>query len=92
LARNLQTSHADLAAHITPYNLPVDPSLLSGFGSFGQDVMAMADGLITRQATMIAFLDVYQMMFLVSLALLPLVLFATRGSRPARNEPIAFPH
>lgn len=82
LARNVQISHADLAAHITPYNLAADPTLLGGFGSLGQDVMAMADGVINQQATMIAFLDDFQMMFLASLASLPLILLAGRKNRP----------
>ncbi|HEY6869534.1 MAG TPA: DHA2 family efflux MFS transporter permease subunit [Novosphingobium sp.] len=92
LARNLQTSHSDLAAHITPYNLAADPSLLNGFGSIGQDVMAMADGMITRQATMIAFLDDFQLMFLLSLAILPMVLFARRGARLRPGERIEIAH
>ena len=82
LARNVQVSHSDLAAHVTPYNLPLDPSLLNGYGDAGEGVMRMADGLITRQASMIAFLDVYHMMLIVSLCALPIAFFV-RERRPA---------
>ena len=84
LARNLQTSHSDLAAHVTPYNLPIDPSLLGGYGDTGEGILRMADGLITRQASMIAFLDVFHMMFILSLLVLPITLFV-RG-RQQRDD------
>ena len=92
LARNVQISHADLAAHITPYNLAFDPSLLNGLGSLGAGAMGEVDGLINRQATMIAFLDDFRLMFMVSLAIMPIVLFARRSAPPAPGEPIGIPH
>jgi MFS transporter, DHA2 family, multidrug resistance protein len=82
LARNFQVSHADLAAHLTPYNLPVDPTLLGTYGEVGEGVLRMADGLVQRQAMMIALLDDFHMMFLLSIFALPLAFFArTRKSK-----------
>jgi DHA2 family multidrug resistance protein len=82
LAHNLQVSHADLAAHLTPYNLPVDPTLLGTYGELGEGVLRMVDGLVQRQATMIALLDDFHMFFLVSIFALPLAFFV----RPQRRH------
>jgi DHA2 family multidrug resistance protein len=62
LARNTQISHADLAQHISPQNLPVDPNLLSRFGETGSAALAMADGIVNQQAAMIAYLDDFWLM------------------------------
>ena len=82
LAHNLQVSHADLAEHLTPYNLPVDPTLLGTYGELGEGVLRMVDGLVQRQATMIALLDDFHMFFLVSIFALPLAFFV----RPQRRH------
>ncbi|MEA3002194.1 MAG: transporter, family, multidrug resistance protein [Sphingomonadales bacterium] len=88
LARNLQVSHSDLAAHITPYTLQwVSPTIVSQIGAAGDTVMAMLDAEINRQALMIAYLDDFHLMMLVSLASLPLV-FLLRNAKP---EPGAEP-
>jgi DHA2 family multidrug resistance protein len=87
LARNLQTSHSDLAGHITSSTLPVmDPSIVGGLGSFGASAAAMIDAEINRQALMIAYLDDFHAMMLVTLAAMPLVLLL-RKARPAAGGP-----
>lgn len=96
LARAMQTSHADLAAHITPYNLPFDPSLLGGYGDAGEGALRLVDGEVSRQASMIAFLDVFHLMMLLSVAALPLVLLVRvrRGgaARPGAGPEGDTPH
>lgn len=74
LARNMQVSHADLAAHITPYNLPVDPSLLGAYGAQGQAALAMIDGMVMREAAMIAYIAEFRVMMVATLVALPLLL------------------
>ncbi len=77
LISNMQTSHADLAAHITAFN----PNLTD----FGIDAMALLtpggaqtaaqlNGLITQQALMIAYIDDFKAMFLITLCAMPLLL------------------
>src|SRR3546814_8344966 len=44
LARNIQISHADLAGHITAFNLPTDPNTALRFGQSGDSTMAMLYG------------------------------------------------
>jgi DHA2 family multidrug resistance protein len=79
LARNLQTSHADLAGHVTPFSLPaVDPSYAQTLGAAGDTVMAMVDAEVNRQALMIAYLDDFKLMAIVTLCALPLVMLLRR--------------
>ncbi|HYZ47634.1 MAG TPA: DHA2 family efflux MFS transporter permease subunit, partial [Sphingomonas sp.] len=55
LARNLQTSHADLAGHVTPFSLPaIDPTYAKSLGGIGDSALAMIDAEVNRQALMIA--------------------------------------
>ncbi|MET0363942.1 MAG: DHA2 family efflux MFS transporter permease subunit [Sphingobium sp.] len=91
LARNTQISHADLTAGITAFSLPsIDlPALTERLGSSGAAVMGMIDGLVSRQALMIAYLDNFMMMFWVLLVIAPLPLIARR---PARISTEPQPH
>lgn len=77
LGRNTQTSHADLAAHITSQNLPpIDPALLAGrFSEIGVPALKMIEGEINRQALMIAYIDNFHVLsfLIVIIALLPLL-------------------
>jgi len=82
LARNLQTSHADLAAHITPYSVPiVDPGLIARFGEYGDAALAALDAEINRQALMIAFVNDFRFLMLTTLAALPLVFLLRKARR-----------
>ena len=73
LSRNVQTSHSDIAAAVTSFNLPFDPaSIAAQFGSAGDTVMAMLDGEVNRQAAMVAYLDNFYMMFWLVLCIAPL--------------------
>jgi DHA2 family multidrug resistance protein len=62
MARTSPISHADLAQHVSPNNLPVDPAELSRFGDYGSAILQMTDGLVNRQAAMIAYLDDFYIM------------------------------
>ena len=52
---------------------PLDPSITGRLGSLGESAAAMLDAEINRQALMIAYLDDFHAMMLLSLAALPLV-------------------
>lgn len=83
LARNLQTSHSDLAQHVTQFTLPAtSPTVFSDIGVTGDAAMAMLDAEINRQALMIAYIDDFHLMMLVTLASMPLVWFL----RPAKKQ------
>ena len=64
LAWRTQFHHARLAEHITPYN---------GYGH-GTNLQAIA-AAVTRQASMLSYLDVFTLLSFITLALVPFVLF-----------------
>jgi DHA2 family multidrug resistance protein len=75
LARNIQISHADLASHITDKSVPaLDIGALDRLGVLSDTVFAMADGMINKQAAMIAYIDDFYLMAWISVLAFPLVL------------------
>jgi DHA2 family multidrug resistance protein len=89
LARNLQTSHADIASKITPESTPpLDPGVIGMIGNFSESVLAMLDAEVNRQAAMIAYIDDYWLMMWITLAALPLVLLLRKPKRPAGGSPL----
>lgn len=88
IARNLQTSHADLGAHITAITVPLlDAGLIERMGQQSETALRLLDAEINHQALMIAYLDDYWLMMWAALLAMPLVLLM----RPAKPgpEPIA---
>ena len=98
LTTNMQTNHADLAAQISPFNpnlsaLGLNPALLAT--PAGAQTAAQLDGLITQQSLMIAYLDDFKAMMLITLAALPLLLLLrykklgppAGGARQQAKEP-----
>lgn len=88
LAHNVQTSHSDLAAHITPGSLPpIDPAIIQSAPQITQTALAMADAEINRQALMIAYIDDFYLMMLISLAAIPLLLLLKKSRSPDDDDP-----
>jgi DHA2 family multidrug resistance protein len=77
MTRNTQISHADLAANITPFNPAIQP-MLSGGSNY--DIAAL-NASITQQASMIAYLNDFKLMFVATLLVVPLLLLI----RPMRS-------
>ncbi|HEU0097304.1 MAG TPA: DHA2 family efflux MFS transporter permease subunit [Allosphingosinicella sp.] len=90
LARNVQVSHADLASQVTPSTLPLlDPGLIQRFGQLGDSAAAMLNLEINRQALMIAYLDDFHAMMLLTLASLPVVWLLRAPKRGPGGAPPA---
>jgi DHA2 family multidrug resistance protein len=88
LARNLQVSHSDLASHITPFSLPpVNPAITEGAPPVTDAALALLDAEINRQALMIAYIDDFHLMMIVSLAAIPLLLLLRKGRRKESRQP-----
>ncbi|CAB3783810.1 Putative multidrug resistance protein MdtD [Paraburkholderia ultramafica] len=81
MTRNTQVSHADLAANITPFNPAIQPMLNSGSN---YDIAAL-NASITQQASMIAYLNDFKLMFVATLLVIPLLLLI----RPSSKAPDA---
>ncbi|MBV8685440.1 MAG: DHA2 family efflux MFS transporter permease subunit [Alphaproteobacteria bacterium] len=89
LARNVQVSHSDLAAAVTPYTVPVaSPSLVNQLGGMGDTALAMLNAEINRQALMIAYLDDFHLMMLVTLGSLPLVFLLRKARQQGAGPPV----
>jgi len=82
LVRLTQVSHADLAAQITQQTIPTaDPTLLQTIAPVaGPAALAYINGLITKQALFIAYLDDFKLMMIITFAVLPLLFFMKRGA------------
>lgn len=87
LARNIQTSHMELGGHVTSQSFDaVDPTMGSLLGSAGQTMAALLNAEVTRQAAMIAYLDDFKLMMILTAAAIPLVLLLRRPARPKASD------
>ncbi|MFV0645624.1 MAG: MDR family MFS transporter [Sphingomonadaceae bacterium] len=92
LARNIQQSHSDIVSHITQetgtgsFNL----SMADQFQQLGDMALTVINAEVTRQASMVAYIDNFYLMMWMSLLAIPLVLFLspakTNGSPPPPVE------
>ena len=80
LMRNTQVMHERLASHIVPYGGQI--RLHFPFSFTSRAGLEALNAAVTRQAQMIAYNDDFKIMFLLTLALLPLVLLL----RPAKSR------
>jgi DHA2 family multidrug resistance protein len=87
--RLTQVSHADMAAQITQQTIPTaDPTLLQTVAPVaGPTALAFINGMITKQALFIAYLDDFKLMMLITFAVLPLLLFMKRGNKVGGGGP-----
>jgi DHA2 family multidrug resistance protein len=80
--RNTQTVHADLASHFTPLVLARDH--ISAAGTYASGALTALNNEITAQAAMIAYVDDFQLMLVLTLLTIPLLLLV-RSPRPSRD-------
>jgi DHA2 family multidrug resistance protein len=88
LARNVQVEHADLAAHITPFNHALhgagaasrllDPATAKG--------AALLDTMVNQQAAIVAYIDDFRALMLAT-APAVLLLLLMRRPRAAATSP-----
>ncbi len=89
LTRNTQINHATLVQHITPYPQHSPFMESSSMNLLHVSSPLVLNGVITHQATMIAYNDDYQLMMIVTLAVIPLLLLlrpapkSSKGPEPA---------
>ena len=84
LARNVQTNHEVLGAHIPAAGLTgADPIVSAVTGMASDQLLGIADALVNQQAAMIAYLDDFKLMMILTAAALPLVLLLKRPKKAA---------
>jgi MFS transporter, DHA2 family, multidrug resistance protein len=90
LVRNTQIAHASLTQHINIANPALhDPGIAQVFDLGTSTGMAALNGEITRQASMIAYLDDFWLMMWLTILVLPLLLLI---KPPKKNVPVVVDH
>jgi len=88
LARMMTVNHEELAGRLTAAAPQVRiqmPSLLSG----SPEVIARVDGLVSQQAAMIAYVNDFVLILLLTVAALPIVFFLRRPGSATTQVPAA---
>ena len=99
IARNSQTTTATLGAHVTAYDPQAQTMFLqlrSAFVAAGADMATATQrayaaifGMVQRQASMVSFVGLFQLLGIIFLVIIPLVLLM---KRPAQGGPVAGAH
>lgn len=86
LGRNIQTSHGDLASHVTAASgSMVDVSALDRFQTMGDFVLGAIDVEVNRQAAMVAYVNDFWVMMWVTLAAAPFAFLMRNHAVAARR-------
>ena len=86
LTQNTQRLHASMVEHITPYNVTNSTALASAHLSTGSlRGLEALNATITDQSTMIAYIDDFRLMMVMTLATIPF-LFIIKKVRPAAGS------
>jgi DHA2 family multidrug resistance protein len=81
----IQINHAELGAELKmPF---LTRGVVEGMGARGTTMLAYANAEVTRQATMIAYINDYWLMMWITILLMPLVLLM-RTAPPVKGEPM----
>jgi DHA2 family multidrug resistance protein len=84
---NTQTMHASLAAEIVPSDAVARATLPKMFDPATAAGITALNGEVTRQASMVAYVDDFRLMFIITIACMPMLLFM-RKPRPVGGEPL----
>jgi MFS transporter, DHA2 family, multidrug resistance protein len=86
---NSQIIHSGMIEHLRPDNpLARAPTLAAPFSLTNPAGVALLNGEVDRQASMIAYIDDFRLMLFVALALAPVLLLMRRPPRSGAHEPI----
>lgn len=88
LARSIQVNHDELAARVTPFSLSEDPSALTAYGGAGESVLAGLDAIVNREATMIAYINDFWLLMLLTLAALPALILLRKPKPQTFGQPL----
>jgi DHA2 family multidrug resistance protein len=83
LVRNIQINHAWISAEANPLNRMMDlPSVHHIWNLGTASGLAALNAEVTRQASMIAYLDVFKLLMILTLVLIPLLLLLRSTHTP----------
>ncbi len=82
LVENIQRNHADMARCITPFNPAIHTKAATGLDPMTAAGAASLDNTITLQSTIIAYMDDFKLLMIMSFAVVPLILVLRKPSKP----------
>jgi DHA2 family multidrug resistance protein len=86
LISNTQIVHSNLADHVTPYGLAIQsPDLAAQLASHAG--MAALNARLTEQASIVAYIDDFQLMLILTLLTVPLLLLVRPKAQNAADAP-----
>jgi DHA2 family multidrug resistance protein len=81
LTRNTQANHAEIVQHVTAVNRMFETPAIAQFWNPATDAgRAALDAMITLQAQIIAYIDDFKLMMIVTLAAIPLLMIFKQAS------------
>jgi MFS transporter, DHA2 family, multidrug resistance protein len=84
IVENTQSNHSSIAAYVTPFNHAFNaPAAMQSLDPLTRAGRAALDGVITSQATIIAYMDDFKLLMLMSICAIPLLVFLRKPSTPA---------
>ncbi len=87
LSQNVQINHEEISASLTPYSLMLRNAPASaGLNPLTEAGRSALDGMVTAQATIIAYIDDFKLLMLMCVAAMPLLLLFRRAARPASMD------
>ncbi len=93
LARNIQTSHADLASHVTAsMTALIDFSTVDRYQQIGATVLSVLDAEINRQAAMVAYIDNFYLMMWVTMIVTPFGFLLRKPEKIEKPDPASAGH
>ncbi len=79
--------HARIAEYVTPFNNALQmPDVASTLNVATDSGRAMLDGIVTQQAAMIAYLNDFKLLMILTLATMPLVLLIRTAKRTSDSQ------
>jgi len=84
---NTQTMHASLAGTVVPSDAVFRATVPKMFDPATTAGITSLNGEITRQASMVAYVDDFRLMFIITIACMPMLLLM-RKPRPVGGEPL----
>ena len=86
LSRNVQINHAEIGAHVTRALVPFDLDRLTAYGGMAEAALRVVDGMVNKQAAMIAYINDFYAMALACFVSIPLLLLVRSGKPASRKQ------
>jgi DHA2 family multidrug resistance protein len=86
LTRNVQVNHAEIANYVTPFNRIFEtPAIHEHWNPLTATGRAALDAVITRQATIISYINDFKLLMLLCLAAMPLIILLRSPRQEAKG-------